>query len=308
MKHFVLILSLLLISIAGFGQKIRFTDTANRWQSSAFDGSGGPMITHLYYSISGDSIISGVIYRKMLVNGNNRYLVRDDTANNKVYYRSNDTDYILYNYNLHVGDTIHYKGALSSMNDSIVRIDSVLKIDSVYYFGAYYKIFTLKTIQKNSQFSFTYVEGIGSFYGPMFPFTFPHFEQSEILRCFSRSGITDTTSIHYSAAVSGSTFLQPMVYKNNCNFLNANNITSIKNEVNISPNPCSYQTTITLNDIWGANASVKIFDMTGRCLYNITPRAGLGQQVINTSNLNPGMYLITIQRGDAKTNAKLIVQ
>ena len=314
MKSILFTLLFLFSFLTSFSQKIRFTDTANRWQSTGFDGSNGPMSSHIYYWISGDSVISGITYRKMQFAAyygppGYAYLVREDTVNNMVYYRSHDTDYLLYNYNLHVGDTVHYKGNFSfSSYDSIVRIDSVVSIDSVYYFGAYYKIFTLKKLQSSSQFSFTYIEGIGSFFGPMFPFKYPHFEQSEILRCFSRSGVTDTTGIHYLGTYDGSGSLQPMVYYNNCNYLDVKTIASTKDDIHISPNPCSYQTTITLSNNWGVNASVQIFDLTGRCLYNATPVANTDHMIINTSNFSAGIYIITVQRDNVKTNTKLIVE
>jgi len=316
MRPVLFALLLLLASFSSFGQKIRFTDTANHWKTSQFDGSNGPSHTHLWYSFSGDTVINSITYRKMHVPSVYMYisvylgglfLVRDDTAHNMVYYRVNDTDYVLYNYNLHVGDTIRYRGNLSA-TDTSIRIDSVVNIDSVYYFGSYYKVFTLRTTQRFSQFSFTFIEGIGSFYGPMYPFVYPNFEQSEALTCFSRSGITDTTGIHYQAVLSWNSAMQPMAYYNNCNYLDVKNITSTKADIHISPNPCSYQTTITLSKNWGTNALVQIFDLTGRCLYSATPGANTDHLVINTSNFSAGVYIITVQQNNIKTNSKLVVE
>jgi len=59
-----------------------------------------------------------------------------------------------------------------------------------------------------------------------------------------------------------------------------------------------------------SNASVSIFDLTGKLISNegIEISAGLNQHTLNTNSLNAGVYFIRLSAGGANTTQKLIIQ
>ena len=75
----------------------------------------------------------------------------------------------------------------------------------------------------------------------------------------------------------------------------------------VYPNPTSGEVTINLNDLkTGSNAEIRVYDMTGRAVYN-TATAG-SRTTINTSNWAKGMYSVALIYNGSSTSTRLVVQ
>lgn len=89
------------------------------------------------FKISGDSIVNDTTYKKLISfptgnsGGYNQIdLVREDTNSRTVYRRANNKDYLLYNYNLQVGDTFLVKNPEWGNAQYHVLLDSIT--DTLY--------------------------------------------------------------------------------------------------------------------------------------------------------------------------------
>jgi len=186
MKNLLLLLLLGSFGLCANAQKIRFTDSANHWQSNGYT-LAGPFEFEDY--IGPDTVIYGLHYRRF--SGGPIY-VREDTLAGRVFYRntqSSDTaEYVLYRYDLNVGDTTH----IGHWVDSLVAIDSIL------INGTYHKVFTMLGIAGFNYHGDTYVEGIGSLGGPFYPIEFicgP--EARPYLTCFGQDTLYPPVGISY---------------------------------------------------------------------------------------------------------------
>ena len=114
------------------------TDTYSQYQQSY---KGNPQwYTYSWFEISyntqyqflSDTIVNDTIYKK-LINFPTNYvgsyfqmdLVREDTINRTIYQRLNSTDFIIYDFNLSVGDTFHY------VNPQWINVTFNLVLDSI---------------------------------------------------------------------------------------------------------------------------------------------------------------------------------
>src|ERR1043165_5799097 len=125
----------LAFTLCSSAQKIRFTDSTNTWVTYWNNADCG-YIAHYYYS--GDSSYHGYYYRNLFrvstriwsVEPCSTYMIqsmyiREDTVANMVFCRNlgtgDTTERVLYDYNLNVGDSIHYggSGVLPVVSDSV---------------------------------------------------------------------------------------------------------------------------------------------------------------------------------------------
>lgn len=86
------------------------------------------------------------------------------------------------------------------------------------------------------------------------------------------------------------------------------NISAVNN-FHVYPNPSTGKTTIAFSLTSNKNLSFKVFDMTGRCLDLISEDYFVsGSYELNYENpeLNPGIYILTIQDGNNIKNIRLI--
>jgi hypothetical protein len=74
----------------------------------------------------------------------------------------------------------------------------------------------------------------------------------------------------------------------------------------VYPNPAANVLNIVWNDKTGANASVTITDVIGKTLLYANLSAGQGQTQINISELQEGIYTITVRSAESTYNTKLI--
>lgn len=185
----VFVLLLTLISFNVFAQKIRVTDTSNKW-TEGYSSWNYQYVQTQNWFYKGDTLIISHNY------SNTGYLlIREDTISKRIYaidrvYKADTEEHLLYDFSLNVGDTF-----LSRKNQGWgidTFIFTVKSIDSVIIDSVYHKIWTLKNVYYNtSQYYFIdyrVIEGIGSEYGLMFPLMPGLFESSTSLICFKNKG------------------------------------------------------------------------------------------------------------------------
>ena len=192
MKKTLLLVLLFLASFSSFGQKIRFSDSTNKWLCWLLALQlAPPIIEPDTFTYSGTMVLNGMTYLKLIQNSN--YCIgyfREDTTSKKVFIITlpliDSNEYVLYDYTLQVGDTFKYPNTVSHY---------VSAIDSVTINGQWYKTWHLvptkdTTLGYGVQNDYDVIEGIGSIQFPLFPSNPTTFESSFVLTCFSNNNTT----------------------------------------------------------------------------------------------------------------------
>ncbi|WP_161499336.1 T9SS type A sorting domain-containing protein [Flavipsychrobacter stenotrophus] len=271
---------------------------------------------HTYYGT--DTIINGKTYQpiKNTIVGTTygctyspyaapSYYIREDTTTGIVYCISNPTvdtsENILYNYNLSLGDTIHYSNPLAARADSVVLFDST-KIN-----GVYHKVWGIRIVRDYSGTSstltfgpehYTVVEGVGSVLNYWQPFCYLSGGEPDWLQCFYHKGIAVPISSHFIASGNGSVevFLPSdsiLITTGDCRRLTIDDEYSNAQQITIFPNPV----TESLNFGSKKNTekvTIHISDLTGRTVY-YQKELNLNGESINTTDWSNGIYLILIK-------------
>ncbi len=189
MKYIFSILFVLIFSSTSFGQKIHFNDSTNRWTCFMVNDVSWPYFVNKYIcSYLGEVTYSGLKYRPLHCRLGN-VPVREDTILHKVYaidnvYSSGDTERVLYDFSLQLGDTFKYR--------SIYHI--VTSIDSVVINSTWHKIWYLKASNYYMHADYLVIEGIGGLGDPMFPLNPVEGEFGNPLTCFSTHDSTPPLS------------------------------------------------------------------------------------------------------------------
>ncbi len=319
MKYLISVL-LLVIALSSSAQKIRFIDTRNEWKTLAFVSDGPPYKVEFAYDA--DTIAYGHVYKLIHRNafyfycttvwssgtcpggsggGSELYLIREDTLNNKVYYRdisiaSTDTlEHVLYNYNLTVGDSINFTFMGSTLTDTVASIDSTI------INGVYHKIFNMINKQYGFMRSYTVVEGIGCTNNPLFPALFGVcFEYGESLYCFSQSGIRPVIHAPINSCATFTTIcchitLTSFDNTTSCATALSSENTISKNVITATPNPVNGFLNITSDQPFDNNSILSINDLTGTSIYHTQLTEQQHSITINTNGWHTGVYLLTIQ-------------
>ncbi|RYD55926.1 MAG: T9SS type A sorting domain-containing protein [Sphingobacteriales bacterium] len=156
MFRIIFCLLLIVLSSSVSAQKIRFTDTSNKWVYTAkfIDRRRTPSeweFNREEYYIN-DTIINSISYRQ-LIHGLYLYppqpplCIREDTTLDKVFFLNPVNNYqeeVFFDYNWTIGDTIPW---MISANDYVIKSVSAIAINNVIH-----KVFETKNLK--------YVEGI----------------------------------------------------------------------------------------------------------------------------------------------------
>jgi hypothetical protein len=170
---FILIVILTITSIKGQNY-INFPTSNTVWNYMCSNPGGE---YHISQEIIGDTIINNLVYTKIKQvifgsSNSNHYLIE---TNKKImcYDKTTSSDFILYNFNLNIGDTF----AIHNQYDTLVviDIDSVILDDEKYHKK-------IELYHLNEFFNETWIEGIGS---NNFPINFyGNWETSGQLTCY----------------------------------------------------------------------------------------------------------------------------
>ena len=259
------------------------------WSNVSIGSMSGNEYRSYWIKFEGDTIINDLEYKKVLqaddsihsdwyING----FIREEVANQKVYLydKYRDENMLLYDFSLETGD-------------SILTGDGVFfaKVDSVIYEPFGNSTDTLKQIYFDS--GGVWIEGIGSLWGVL-----------EGLNAFYMVGATLKLVCYYE-----NDFL---VYHNPDFETCFPDITTVsvsmfgnKKEIEIFPNPASDK--ITIYSQSSRILEVKIYDLTGTCLYQKfyteTNRIDL-----NTDYFPKGMYVLKVKDERDTISSKIVIQ
>lgn len=262
-------LILVILSLCSFAQKIRFTDTTNRWYICHNDPWMPDMfekttVQRLLY----DTAANGKQYFRFQVPDNFDYnLITEDIAAGKVYCLKNidSPEVLMYDYNLQPGDTLTTY-ALWGGDFTVGWIDSV----SIN--GVYHKVWHFNPGGR-------LIEGVGFHLGP-YMFEPPHPDMWRHLCCFDNKGsrppFTGNTGV--------------MNNTNSC-MLSADDITRNERRVEVVPNPANSNSMLAIKGM--GEAQLGIYNTTGQLLIE---RNLKGDMQIPLANIisTPGVYFYRV--------------
>ena len=165
---------------------IQFPTHNARWSSTEqFMDLGNPNYSYEYYKTNGDTLINGFQYTIIDRNDFPKYcFIRDKNGFVYCKYSNNSyidtTEFLLYNFNLLIGDTIQIPMAgyeIHYYKGHVVSVDSIL-VGKIYH----------KRIGINTEGwdPFEFIEGIGSLQGLLYPEN-PWVDWMVELTCFSQN-------------------------------------------------------------------------------------------------------------------------
>lgn len=247
--------------------------------------------THNYiYYLNGDSLIGDVEYKKIYERHETAYnwmappphqncdgtsfynilrtLLRQDGK--QLYIHEYGTEYLLYDFDLAVGDTLPITWNMHTDGVYITAIDSIFMGDH------YRKVFYLNDVWGTADFI---IEGIGSNYGLLEEFPAPPLNYPSRLLCFT---LNDTT---YFPG-----------YGEDCDLTVNTPLHAMDAQLRVYPNPVKDKLRIDHQadaDIWQAI----VYDCNGRALLFKPEKTGPNTTVVDLSGLKQGFYILELSGG-----------
>lgn len=269
-----------------FAQKIRFTDTSNRWQSSWWVSQGANNgVGDNYNFIYQDTIITiaGKNYQLLTADTTIKLLVREDTIAGKVFVKAignkifycdvTDTnEFVYYDYNLQVGDTLNMPLVyIVSMPPSNLQSKHVVQsIDSVAINGVWHKKLNMNVISGFTySTSYNLIEGIGTNKAPIIIPSGPGYGATH-LNCFINNGIN------------------PLTAYTNCNTTSLTPLFN-RNDLVLYPNPTNNQLNIIYKGQATPNMTIRISDILGRSQLE---KSFKNNTDIDLSDYKSGLYFV----------------
>lgn len=273
---------------------VPFPDSNAIWQVE-YGGYQCSCCASYNYSFDGDTLIGSHVYHRIHKRGL-KYLeiqglcttipaqlideyigaIRNDNSQKKVFIVPSDstTEYILYDFNLGVGDTVDSWLNQSSFSSPWLHV-VVDSIDSVLVANQYRKRFNLLVID-GGFLPVKIIEGIGStsepFIGPLY-----EFEWGGYISCFKQNGqvlFPDTSSLCLLTDVS-------MMGITNSN-------------MKIYPNPFVSAITIIIQNPQPIQSNIEILNILGQTVYTETViyEKAKNTRIIDLSFLPAGIYIL----------------
>ena len=294
-----------------FAQKIHISDTSNQWKfvqqicyPSPFPNTPPCLwehgtIKHIKdtiiqsnkYSVFNDIYIDGVI----TPDNSGRIILRDDTVANTVLYRDmkNDSDIVLYDYNLTVGDTFKIKNPfLPFFGNSSEHQHEVLRLDTIQIDGTDYRVWYLTEVTPNvgmNAISLTVIEGIGSITALTLPLFGMQPNPVRKLECFNHNNnfpnIGNGLFVPYQYSDTSRINLDSCKWAAGIE----STISKLHNVINVYPNPT---TGVLKLNVDPSIKKVLIKDLFGRIVYSRSYNTnGSLIDLIDISNIENGVYL-----------------
>lgn len=313
MKLYTLIVLLLFVSYSSEAQKIRFTDKRNQWVYRDYGDpdAAGACFFFVVKTWGNDTTIGGTVYQKMMDSvymlnmecrtaftpvGKHLFIIsREDTIANKVYIlnQADLTEHVLFDYNLHLGDTVTKPCYFSY---AFMHTDSVVYVDSTLIGGTYHKVWMIDnhgTGGIRGQ-SYTITEGIGTYDEVRYPLCAQIGEYPQQLLCFSQNG--------YYPVINGPRtwgYFDPLyidTFRNSvgCVVLSTDDIHRQTSEISLYPNP-GYS---TINFKGNALTRITITNTIGQVMNKVFP--GADSYDLSIAHLPAGLYFADIIYGDER--------
>lgn len=311
MQRFLLYMMLMCVNIAQ-AQRAHFTDTSNKWYVNAsYSEPGVWQNCSRLYSYRQNISLGRYNYQLLSHNGScssshagswtytdaDSALIREDTSVKKVFARiyiyegnyTNDTsEFLLYDYNLQMGDTLTTTSKLGSFKYYVSNKDSIL------INGVYHNRWVL-TNTSSSFTSYTVVEGVGSFADPLFPYKpLQGLSGSIGLVCFSDKNVGNNPN-------------NPSWYYNCALGISDNKIKP--ENIKVYPNPASRYVVFNyeLSAVF-SNLTLTITDVSGRIVKETRLASNKCLFHWHTNEIQNGVYFYKIS--DSKTqhgNGKVVI-
>ncbi len=263
-----LILTTITISVNGQTSVYHpFPVTNGNWVYQYYDDFHMPTNIYGGYQITGDTIMSGINYKIISGCGAQWFCdIGGIRENNKIIYFRPDTastEYVLYDFNKTVGDTIihPYGGAVCS-NDTVI----IMQEDSVQCSDGYHRQLLLSS-------SAIWIEGIGSMSYLLSPCNVLCVSGNDVLQCMSGD----------------SGFAYP--FGSTSCFVSVSENTLFSDAIYLFPNPFHTTTTLEIKEDF-TNCELNIYDSFGKQVrrQNILSRITL----INCDGFAEGIYFYQI--------------
>jgi len=238
-------------------------------------------IKYMYYT-DGDTLINNTSYVKInkienpAINNISLYptytgAIRQDTIAQKVYVVLSDSaaENILYDFSLKVGDTV--KSILHDLASDCFgfNIETITSIDSIFVNGNYRRRFNIE----GSCGSTSYIEGIGSIYGLLFPYRKD--DKESHLGCLIVHGQT-----YYPNNTSACSLITSVNYINN------------EEIINIYLDPVNSMLNIAFKQVNRKTTLITIYNCLGQEIKK--QRINSQQAQIDISELPIGIYLVLV--------------
>ncbi len=296
MKRIYILFAISFLMIDGANAQNGYFDNNPKWQVNYSDATNYPCVTQCWflYSTNGDTVINSRTYKKIVVSGdcytswlsmntnfncvvgfgggpniNNLPHLRDSA--HIIYGLTNSNiDTVLFDYNLHIGDTVR----IGFANNNFAGYPIVVGIDSIPISNFYRKRFQLSsnyTIMPDTAYL---IEGIGSSFG-LSECLCPMIEGDFHLACYS---LNDTTYYPHTGP--------------SCNVaVGIKNDEKLNTKISVSPNPAN--TTITIHSTLSmGNYRLSIEDVLGNKIYQQTITAN--DTKIDASKWSAGVYFYVV--------------
>jgi hypothetical protein len=305
-------------SLGAVAQKIRFSDTTNKWSMLWIDA--GDFVTEESSAGYGtDTIISGQSYHRLHsgVFGTTvgSLALREDTVANRIYFRfitpkfrmmNTDTiEHLFFDYNLRLGDkfVISYPGYWARLKvgdtGSLLLGTQVCKKWMMWVDSQ--DIFTTPRLNP-----YDFIEGLGPTSSPIWPVSSWSFEDVEQLRCFTNHGTRPLCSpkqkLYYGGGKSWPRYMSVDSFDNasSCTFqpVSVSNF-SKAGAITIAPNPGGNEMRLSVPAAI-SSYTLKVYDASGRLMKSVagTERAVPIGQYVGTACV----YYYILQ--DARTGSR----
>lgn len=269
MKQFQIILLILSLSAANLHSQTSvyhpFADSAT-WRGELYTSTCGGFCFCVTEQMKDDTVIGSFTYKKLSIGA-----LRQEVAMKRVYFYSyNDyQEYLLYDFNLAVGDTIspfEWWGTVGSMENLVVT-----SVDSVLVGGSYRKAFTLTG---SISPPITIVEGIGNYNSlPTSPIGGDPLWGEMILKCYQENGHLLASWLGYC----------------NCSDLVFLEKYSLDQLVFFLPNPATNLIRIQVPAALGMAVKIETYDHLGRLKLSLDYASE-----VNVSTLPTGLYFLVM--------------
>lgn len=305
----LLILMVLSLSLSSFGQLgVHFADSNAIWKINYRWWPPSPFGYNGYAenSISGDTTINNLLYKKIvkisydvfctniaLTDPQYMGALREDTTNNKVMFipSGHQTDTLLYDYNLQVGDTLPPGYNVTILGNELF----VWSIDTIETNGIKRMRWNLEA-EYYGQFA-SIIEGIGSTNGLLEEIYI--FETDAYLRCYYQNdSLVFLNNLFVNECVMPTdTCLNVGIQEDN-NPLNYSII--------YSPNPVNKRLNVKFLDYNYEDYHLCFFNNLGEYIKSVKLKSS--RQEINVENLSSGIYYLVIKQGDLIINKQKIIK
>jgi hypothetical protein len=218
---------------------------------------------------------------------NDTFYVRQDSNLKTVwiYDTNSNTDKVLYNFNLNVGDTLDTTKVYFANGFAGTKI--ITSIDSVLINGTYHKRFNYNTGCTMFPTDTSMIEGIGALHGLIYPPSC--FESFFFLNAFEQNNTLlygDSTAVCYDFTTS--------IAEN-----------KHKTTVNIFPNPTNDK--IIIENLPTEKINLRLINIFGQEIYTIQVQ-NTNKFSLSLNEYSSGIYFLSIQTSSEIINKKIIKQ